>query len=63
MEKLGGEKCGLTGLGFVNTKDDDLLQIHKMEQIQEITGLCFANTKDDALLQIHKMMICCKYKR
>ena len=51
VEKLGGEKCGLTGLSFANTKDDALLQIHKMEQIQEITGLCFANTEDDALLQ------------
>ena len=50
MEKLGGEKCGLTGLSFANTKDDDLLQIQKMMQIQEMTGLGFANSKDHALL-------------
>ena len=50
VEKLRGEKCGLTGLGFANTKDDDLLQLHKMERIQEMTGLGFANTKDNDLL-------------
>ena len=49
MEKLGGEKCELTGLSFANTKDDDLLQLHKMERIQEMTGLGLANTEYDAL--------------
>ena len=63
MEKLARKKCGLTRSSFANIKDDDLLQIHKIMQRQEMTGLGFANTKDDALLQIHKMMICCKYTR
>ena len=52
MEKLARKKCGLTRSSFANIKDDDLLQIHKIMQIQEMTGLCFANTKNDDLLQI-----------
>ena len=52
MEKLAGEKCGLTGFSFANTKDDNLLQIHKTMQMQEMTGLCIANTKNYDLLQI-----------
>ena len=50
MEKLGGGKCGLTGLSFANTKDDALLQIQKIMQIQEMTGMG---------LPIQKIMICC----
>jgi len=40
----------MTGLCFANTKDDALLQIQKIMQIQDMTGLGFANTKDNDLL-------------